>query len=187
MQANIDPLGAAIHPTRTHALSVLASRDATAKELAMELERPVRHVRAHLAKLEELGFVTSTSEKSADGRSSEKRYRTVKEAWLDRAAWKRTAPDDRAGITAAVIGLVEKDIAEAILAGTLDGEENHLSRTPMLLDKQGYEELIAFLGKTLEGILDLRKRAEGRIEGDAETTLTVVHLLQFDLPQDRAD
>jgi DNA-binding transcriptional ArsR family regulator len=183
LQANIELLSSITHPTRVHALSVLAERSATAKELAAELECPVRHVQAHLRKLEELGFVSSTTAKSANGRSSEKRYRTAKKAWFDRRSWKRIDPEDRPGVTAAVMGLIEKDLAEAIAAGTLDGEENHISRTPMLVDKQGYGELVSFLSEVLEGLLQLREKVEERLDDDAETIATVVHLLQVDLPE----
>ena len=173
-----------VHPTSVHALAVLSERSATAGELAAEIDRSAGHVRGQLAKLEEIGVVELVDGEKSNGESRGRRYRSSKSVWFDREVWEELDLADRPGVTVAVVRLIEKDIAEAMLAGTFDGSENHISRTPMVLDAQGYEELITFLGSSLEAILEIRKRAEVRIEDGEDIRSTVVHLVQFDLPQE---
>lgn len=169
------------HPTNVHALSVLSERDATAKEIAAELGCPVRHVSAQLGRLEEFGLVGEVAD-GENGGSAEKRYRTLKQAWFDRQAWEGVAPADRAGVTGAILGLIEKDLGEAMAAGTLDGDDSHISRTPLLLDPGGYEELVALLDATLEEVIEIKARAEERLADEDGAIPTVVHLVQCDLP-----
>ena len=85
------------------------------------------------------------------------------------------------------MGLMNEDIGRAITRGTFDGEENHISRTPSLLDPESYEELLILLSATLEEIFSIRERATNRIKPDTETVLTMVHMIQFDLPTQGSD
>lgn len=176
-------LSALTHQTRVHALGVLTDRTASPKELAAELKRSIRHVTYHLEKLEELGMIelVRVDKNAANGRSTEHFFRATQRAWFDRDTWKQIG-GPKAGATAAIMGLINEDIAKAITAGTFDGEENHISRTPLLLDQESYEELIAFMTTTLEGIFAIKERAANRIDKDTETVLTMVQLIQFDLP-----
>lgn len=80
------------------------------------------------------------------------------------------------------MGLINEDIAKAITAGTFDGEENHLSRTPLLLDEEGYDELISYLAEVLDGVFAIREKAANRLKEDSETIQTMVQIIQFDLP-----
>jgi DNA-binding transcriptional ArsR family regulator len=178
-------LSALTHPTRVHVLSVLTDRTASPKELAAELRCSVRHVSYHLEKLEELGVVelVRVDENAGGGRSVEHFYRAVQRAWFDRDAWKQIGgAKTHPRVTAAIMALINEDIAKAITAGTFDGDDNHLSRTPLLVDNEGYEELIEYLAQVLEGIFAIRERAANRIKEDTETVQTMVHLIQFDLP-----
>ncbi|HEX5712861.1 MAG TPA: winged helix-turn-helix domain-containing protein [Solirubrobacterales bacterium] len=178
-------LSALTHQTRVHALSVLTDRTASPKELAAELGCSVRHVSYHLEKLEELGVIelVGVDENAGGGRSVEHFYRAIQRAWFDRDAWKEIGgPKTHPRVTAAIMSLINEDIATAITAGTFDGEENHISRTPLVVDREGYEELVSYLAEVLEGIFAIRERAANRIKADTETVQAMVHLIQFDLP-----
>jgi hypothetical protein len=169
-------------------LSVLTDHTASPKELAGELKCPVRQVAYHLEKLEEMGMVelARTETDAADGRVAEHFYRATKRAWFDRATWKQIS-GPKAGATAAIMGLINEDISQAITAGTFDGDENHISRTPMLVDPQGYDELVTLMTLMLERIFNIKEQAANRIKPDTETIMTMVHLIQFDLPGPGSD
>ncbi len=171
------------HQTRVHCLGVLTDRTASPKELAAELNCPVRQVRYHLGKLEELGMIelARTDRRAADGRVVEHYYRATQRAWFDRETWEQVS-GPKAGATAATMGLINEDIAKAITAGTFDGKSNHISRTPLLLDPESYEELVTYLTDVLEHIFEIKGRAANRIDKNTKTVLTMVHLIQFDLP-----
>jgi DNA-binding transcriptional ArsR family regulator len=181
-------LSALKHQTRVHSLSVLTDRTASPKELAAELGCAVRHVTYHLEKLEELDMIelVRIDETAAGGRAVEHFYRATQRPWFDREAWKEIR-GPKAGTTAAIMGLVNEDIARAITGGTFDGEENHISRTPMLLDHDSYEELLALMTSTLDALFDIKDRAANRIKPDTDVVTTMVHLIQFDLPRPSSD
>jgi predicted ArsR family transcriptional regulator len=170
------------HPTRVHCISVLTDCVASPKELAAELDCDLRHVRYHLKQLEAVDMVELVREDkdAADGRVVEHFYRATKRAWFDRETWKNAV--DPSGATAAIMGIINEDIARAIVGGTLDEKHNHISRTPALLDPDSYEELLALLAETLDGIFAIKERAANRIEPGTETIATVIEVIQFDLP-----
>jgi DNA-binding transcriptional ArsR family regulator len=176
------------HQTRLHLIGVLIYRAASPKELAAELKCSVRHVMYHLEKLEELGMVelVRVDTNAANGRSAEHFFRATRRPWFDRDTWKRIE-GPKAGVTAAIMGLINEDIAKAITGGTFDGEENHISRTELVVDEEGYQELVAFMASTLEGLFGIKERAANRIKPDTETVMTMVHLIQFDLPAPGSD
>jgi hypothetical protein len=88
-------------------------------------------------------------------------------------------------VTGVIMALINEDIANAVTAGTFDGDENHISRTPMLIDAESYDEPIAHMTLMLEGIFAIKERAANRIQKDTPTISTVVNLIQFDLPSPR--
>ena len=81
-----------------------------------------------------------------------------------------------------LMGLINEDIARAIVGGTFDEKHNHISRTPALLDPDSYEELLALLAETLDEIFAIKERAANRIEPGTKTIATVIEVIQFDLP-----
>ncbi len=122
------------------------------------------------------------TEPAAGGRTVQKFYRATQRVWFDREAWtKMKGP--KAKHTAAIMGLINQDIAIAMGAGTFDGDENHISRTPMLLDEDGYEELITMLEGVLNEIFNIKARAAARITKDSKTVVTIANIIQFDMPE----
>lgn len=171
------------HPVRMYAMSVLTDRTMSPAEIGRELDLPARNVAYHIEKLQDLGMVELVrTESAADGRTVEHFFRATQRPWFDREAW--SAIDGRAeGVTASIMALINRDLAASISAGTFDGKENHISRTPLVLDRQGYGELVDLLGATLvEGVFGIAERAANRIEPGTRTIRTEVVLLQFDLP-----
>jgi DNA-binding transcriptional ArsR family regulator len=175
-------IAAYTHETRVHAMSVLTERTASPAEIAKELDREIRHVMYHLECLEELGLIELVkTEPAAGGRVVQKFYRATQRIWFDREAWKKVK-GPKAKHTAAIMGLINQDIAIAMGAGTFDGEENHISRTPMLLDEEGWKELVDYLAEVLDEIFNIKSRAASRITKDSETVVTIANIVQFDMP-----
>ncbi len=172
------------HATRVHALTVLNERAASPKEIAAELDRTIQHVGYHLEKLEELGCIEMVETKDRyGGRVIEHFYRALQRPWFDREAWKQVDPEDQPGVTSSIMGNINEDIATAIKGGTLSGKDNHISRTPMILDEESYEELIELLNTTLEDAMAIQERATNRLKAGGRSILTKVHLIQFETPE----
>lgn len=172
------------HPTRVHAVIVLDQRAASPAELARELGRSVRHVSYHLDVLEKLGCIQLVERKpAAGGRVIESFYKSTARAWFDREAWEQME-DEKAkiAVTMPILSLISEDIAQAMVANTFEEKDNHVSRTPMVVDDQGWDEVVTLLNETLDELIEIQARAGNRIEPETETKLAKVEIIQFRSP-----
>lgn len=172
------------HPTRVHAVMVLNQRTASPSELARELNRSVRHVSYHLDVLEKLGSIELVKRKPAGGgRVMESFYRATERSWFDREAWEQVEDDKtRIGVTMPILSLISEDVADAMLANTFEAKDNHVSRTPMDLDDDGWEEVVTLLNATLDELIEIQTRVNDRLAPETETKLTKVEIIQFQSP-----
>ncbi len=172
------------HPTRVHAVMVLNQRTASPSELAKELNRSVRHVAYHVEVLEKLGSVELVKKEPAGGgRVVESFYRATERSWFDREAWEQVEDDKtRIGVTMPILSLMSEDIAQAMIGNTFEDKDNHVSRTPMAVDDEGWEEVVSLLSETLEGLIDIQTRVNDRIGPETETKMTKVEIIQFRSP-----
>ncbi len=173
------------HPTRVHAVMVLDQRAASPAELARELGRSVRHVTYHLEVLEKLGCLELVERKPAGGgRVVESFYKGTARAWFDREAWEQMEDEkDKIAVTMPILSLISEDIARAMVGNTFEDNDNHVSRTPMVVDDQAWDEVITLLASTLDELIDIQTRAGNRIGPETETRLTKVEIIQFRSPE----
>jgi DNA-binding transcriptional ArsR family regulator len=182
-----DVLKALEHPTRVHALMVLNERAACAAEIGRELGCPAYHVTYHLKKLTELGLIERVEVIASPGtRGSAKFYRALIRPWFDLDSWKKVDPRRQAIITATMLGLCNADIAEAVMAGTIDEPDSHISRTPVIVDRDGYRDLSELLDALIPEVLLIQEASKERIQGGADRIATKLHLFLFESP-DPAD
>jgi len=186
--ANPQMVKAVSHPTRVHALTVLNERSASPRELAAELDRTIRHVTYHLDELEKLACIELVETREVKGGKvkGENFYRGIQRPWFNRDAWKLVDPEDQPGVTSSIMALMNEDIANAITGGTINGKENHISRLPMIIDREGWEELVELLTETLRRGMAIQERAAVRLDSGADVILTKVHLIQFESPKPRS-
>lgn len=175
------------HPTRSYALAILAERVASPKEIARELDRTIRHVTYHLGVLEELGCIELIkTEAAGGGRVVEHFYKATRRAWIDRQSWLGLDDTERQNVTCTLMELVSVDIEEAMSGGTFsDPADNHLSRTPMTVDDEGWQEVVTLLAATLDGLIDIQGRISNRSAPETELKPIKVEILHFRSP-DRA-
>jgi len=183
MLTNQQLVAAMSHPTRAHAVTVLNERVACAAEIGRELKKTARHVSYHLKVLERLGVVELVKEEQvAGGRTSAKFYRALVRSWYDPESWKQIESKHQQGITADILSACNSDLTEAVKSGTIHHPDNHISRTPLLLDGSGYRELVDLLDGFLPRIIEMQQDAAGRISRDQEAVLAKVHVIQFPSP-----
>lgn len=178
------------HPTRSYALAVLTDRVASPKEIAKELDRTIRHVTYHLGVLEKLGCVELVSTESVrGGRVVEHFYKATKRAWLDGQSWARLDKGDQRGVTSTLMELISADIEEAMFAGTFENPpDNHLSRTPMNVDDDGWEEIVTLLASTLDELIEIQGRVSNRSTPETKLRPIKVEILHFSSPgRDKPD
>jgi DNA-binding transcriptional ArsR family regulator len=172
------------HPVRVHALMVLSDRLASPAIIAKELGLEARDVSYHFRVMEKLGLIELVeTRETPGGRILGRFYRATARPYFDLDSWREVDPANQPGITANILAMCNADIAAAVKAGTINGEDNHISRSPMVLDRKAYKDLIDLLDRTAETMLSLQQEAAARLRAGDETILTTVHVIQFESPR----
>ena len=164
------------HPTRSKALLIFSERVASAKEVADEIGVAHSLVGHHVRRLVELGCIEEVETKRRRG-ATERFFRATVRHFFDDAAWAGVPEDNRLGIMMEVVQM----IAEGMQSEGFTADDTHLSRTPMKLDRAGWNEVTALLELTLERLLTIREAAAVRLaDGDGETIVATVSILGYD-------
>ncbi|HEY8502350.1 MAG TPA: hypothetical protein VIL21_06665, partial [Solirubrobacterales bacterium] len=111
-------------------------------------------------------------------------YRATRRQFLSDDEWSRMPASLRPGMAGAVLKSVFEDIEAASKSGTLDEVEDiHLSRTPMVLDRQGWDAVSKELKGSLDRLLEIQAESSERIAESGETgVLAKVHMMHFKSP-----
>ncbi len=175
------------HPLRVQALSVLTERSASPKELAAELGAPVGNVSYHVRELEDVGLIELVDEKKRRG-AVEHFYRAITRPMLSSAEWEKLSLAERHGFSAWIIQLLLADASQAMGAGSFDARsDRHLSRTPLLLDEEGWKELVEIQNEALKAVLQVQAASAERLtKADrGESFPAIASMTCFELPPKR--
>lgn len=158
----VDPvlLSATAHPVRTYCLSALFERQASPSELAEELDMPVQNVSYHVRELEKLGCIELV--RIEKGRSTEHFYRAVRRHLVGAEDWVNVDEEDRAKVTTSLLRLIGEDVNLAMTHGSIDSDDNHISRSPMTVDREGWDEVVEELRETLDRLFAIQDRCAQR-------------------------
>jgi DNA-binding transcriptional ArsR family regulator len=176
------------HPTRVHAMKVLFERTASPKEIAAEMDEPLNNVTYHVKQLLELGCIELVRIQPVHGgRVVEHFYRATRRAIFDSEAWEQFGEKEKMDVTASIMRLISGDITDAMSHGTFyEPDDNHLSRSPMVVDPEGWDEVNALLDQTLRQLFEIQERCVTRRQ-DAETEdmHIKVEIIHFSSPPPR--
>jgi hypothetical protein len=173
------------HPTRIGAMTILLQRTATPAQIAVELDESLSNVCYHIDKLEKLGCIELVSiEPTKGGRVVEHFYRAVERVYFDNDAWERLGGKDKLEVVIALMRLVSEDVNDAMAQGTFfDPDDNHISRSPMSVDFEGWDETTALLDNTVGGLFKIQENVASRCrDADRETFPIKVEIIQFRSP-----
>ena len=171
------------HPLRVQILIILNERVASPNLLAQELDQSLNLVAYHVRVLEKYDCIELVDTKQRRG-ATEHFYRATRRQFLSDSEWARMPQSLRPGLSGAMLKSVFDDIEEAVKSGTLDEKEDrHLSRTPMVVDRQGWEEVSTLLSETLDRVLEIQGESNERLtNSDEEGLLSKVEILHFRSP-----
>lgn len=171
------------HPLRVQLLAILATREASPTELAKELGEELGVVNYHARKLEKLGMVEVVRERPVRG-STEHFYKSTTRPWWSTEQWSRVDLKLKSVTTAWILDRLIEDAATALNGGTFDSrDERHLSRTPMVVDQQGWMKVSAILDETLDAILQESAQATERMAESGEAPIPLIlGMLSFEMP-----
>jgi DNA-binding transcriptional ArsR family regulator len=170
------------HPTRVHAMSILGEHPASPRQLAKAMDEPLNNVTYHVNQLRELGCIElDRTERRGGGRVLEHFYRTTRRAYFDEDAWEVLSAKERLGVIGAVLRMISKDIAAAMASGTFYAEdEKHVSRSPIAVDTEGWDEIGELLERTTDELFEIEERVGRRSE--QPSIHAKVEILQFRSP-----
>lgn len=170
------------HPLRTQILGVLEQRRASPSELAAELDVPLQNVSYHVRTLAALKLVKLV--KMAPRRGAvEHYYEAVTGAvGLPDDAWAAMPTIAKQAIAASVLEGAGREAAEALASGGFDLPEAHLSRTALVLDREGFAALAKELLRLRDRAHELQQESAARlVKGDhADETQTGLVMLLYE-------
>jgi DNA-binding transcriptional ArsR family regulator len=172
------------HPLRVEILTVLTQRVASPKLLSQTLDRSLTNVSYHVRVLDKLGLVELVEEERVRGAVAHY-YKAVDRPLLSNADWERLPNEVRKAVSAYGMDAIISDAAGALDDGTFDSRaDRHLSRTPLLLDSQGFARLSAVFDEALEVILDEQAASAARMIKSKETPIhTIAAMALFCVPE----
>ena len=175
------------HPVRVKALTILAEKVASPKEISKEIKVPLSNVSYHVRVLGELGLIEIVEEESVRG-SVAHFYKAVERPLIHNPDWERLSPKVRSAFSSYVIETLMSDAARSLKAGLFDQrEDRHLTRTPLLLDERGWQKVTAIQIKALDGILKEQAAAATRMgKSQKQGIHAIAGMLCFEAPPTEA-
>jgi len=179
-------LKALSHPTRQHILDMLGEGPSSPVRLMRRMDNiSLNLVSHHIKVLKELGCVELVETVPRRG-ATEHIYRATKRHMFTKEEWEAIEPHDRAPITANVLRLISEDTERAYIEGKMDEmPDNHLSRTALELDEEGWEEVVGILERALEEVQEANVRSAERSSTSGESLESSrVMIMQFPIGPD---
>lgn len=176
------------HPLRHRILARLNDRVSSPVQLAKELGEPLGNVSYHVRALLDLDCIELVDTAPRRG-ALEHYYRAIRRPVLEDAAWERLPTSARRGVAGEWLRKTFDDVAAAIEAGGFDAsDECHLSRTPLLFDREAWQELSEELRALYERALELQAKSAGRLQAGAEDAISArLALMLYEGAASKAD
>jgi DNA-binding transcriptional ArsR family regulator len=171
------------HPLRARIFAILNEQVASPNEIADMLDERLPNVSYHVRALVELECVELVRTAQRRG-AIEHYYRALRRPFFTDSDWKRLPRSGRQAVADVGLQLIWEDVSAAIKAGTFEARsDRHLSRSPLVVDEQGWGELRDLLNGVLDQAERIAKRSGDRLAKSAETRIpTRLVLMNFESP-----
>jgi DNA-binding transcriptional ArsR family regulator len=172
------------HPLRVRILSELHKGISSPNQLSQELNEPLGNVSYHVKTLLEFDCVELVKTEPRRG-AVEHFYRATERAFFSDSDWAKIPASARKSITGQIFEAVGSDAMQAMGEGTIEARlDSHITRTPLTVDEQGWKDLNALLGDTLEKANEIQDEATNRRAGETkdESINAKLALLAFESP-----
>jgi DNA-binding transcriptional ArsR family regulator len=175
------------HPTRVHILNILNDGPSSPSKIAKRLDGVSLNLTSHHIKvLRDLGCIELVREVRHGGRI-EHIYRATERQYFTAGEWEEVEPHARQPITVSILRMISEDVGKSLASGKFDElPDNHLSRSPLAVDREGWGELVAILERALDEVLEVNTRSAERARLSGEDLMKVrVVMMQFLLGPER--
>jgi DNA-binding transcriptional ArsR family regulator len=175
------------HPLRWRILDIIVDRhEISPIELAGELGESLATVSHHTRVLRDLGCIELARTEQRRG-AIEHYYRAVIRPLLDDEHWEALPTIARRGITGQLLSQIFGEAAAAGAEGGFDSSSAHLSRVPVELDEQGWQELSAAVASLLHDAEAIQERSarrhRARNDGANDVQAGELAMLFFAVPE----
>jgi DNA-binding transcriptional ArsR family regulator len=150
------------HPLRVRILALLGDRTASPRELALELGVDLSLLSYHVRTLHRAGFLELVTRKRRRA-AVESYYRATERPVVVGSAWAQLPSIVKDELVAGALAQVSEDVNAAAGTGGFDRQEAHLSRSPMVLDAEGFAEAAGKMDSLLEDLERIGAEAEKRL------------------------
>ncbi len=180
------------HVLRQHVLLAAVQGEVSPKELAEMLDAELSQVSYHVKVLRDDcdGIIEETRTVPRRG-AVEHFYRASAKTLFPAKAWRRLKKGLRSVVGAGQASDLFNDLAEALKAGKLEGADDHIVRTPLLLDTEGQRRVKAIAERASREVEDEQRATAERLEkanGDGgETVGHIFALLSFEAAWETPD
>jgi DNA-binding PadR family transcriptional regulator len=182
-------LKAQSHPIRAHILNILSEGPSSPARMQRRMENvSLNLVCHHIKVLREIGLIELVDIRHHGGRR-EHIYRATKRQYFTLEEWLAIDPKLRNPISATNLRHISEDTARSVIEGKFSQlPDAHLSRSPIELDHEGWQEVVTILETALEGVLEAHARsAERSAESGEELMPARVMIMQFPIGRESAD
>jgi hypothetical protein len=154
-------------------------------QLSQELGEPLGNVSYHVKTLLEFDCVELVKTEPRRG-AVEHFYRATERAFLSDEDWAKIPASTRKGISGVILESIGADATRALVEGTIENRTNsHISRTPLVLDDQGFNDLSAILADLLDRANEIQDEAAARLNKDkGDSVSTMMAILHFETPSE---
>jgi DNA-binding transcriptional ArsR family regulator len=173
------------HPLRARILVILNEQVASPNEIAGMLDERLPNVSYHVRALVDLECIELVRTAQRRG-ATEHYYRALKRPFFSDRDWKRLPRSARQALVDVGLQLIWDDVSQAIEAGTLDARPDmHVSRSPLVLDEQGWGELRDIVNRVVKDADRIVKRSRERLAKTGEDEIpTRLVLMHFQAPSE---
>jgi hypothetical protein len=161
------------HPLRIQILEILTDQVASPNLLANELGSDLSDVAYHTRALDRCGCLDLVDTAQRRG-ATEHFYKATPGAFVGAPSWRKVPRSVRGGVSAATLKtFLDKAIA-ALEGGTLEGRDDTVFRwMPLLLDLEGWKEVIAIMEEATNLVLAAHLRSQDRLtEGGGRNAIS---------------
>jgi predicted transcriptional regulator len=170
--------------TTVEVLVYLVERAGSPREIGKALDISTSKASHHVKKLARLNLVELIEEKEV-GSAIQHIYRAVVRPIISAEAWEKLSVPERQRYSIWIVRMILSDAAMSFRAGVFDVRpNNHLSRTPLVVDEQGLAEVAEIQRRALLDTVQVEATSAGRMVKSGETGINIIAaMMSFELPE----
>jgi DNA-binding transcriptional ArsR family regulator len=165
-------------------LIYLVERAGSPKEIGDAVGLSTPNASHHVKKLLRIGLIELIEEKDVGG-TIQHTYRAVVRPIMSDAEWEKLGLAERQRYSIWIVQLILVDLVKSFTANLFDARSNnHLSRTPLVVDELGVDEVAAIQKRALEETIQTEANSAERMVETGEAGINLIAAMMcFELPE----